>query len=198
MRRRPFRYALAAAGLALLAACGVPPTGVIEVGTPATGLSLTQGVYFLVRDAPGTLRAAPRAEGSTAGALRALLKGPSRAERTSLTTALPARLPLPGLTTTRGTLDLRFPRDTPHLSSRAVRQLACTALLNTAGLSPAVPHRAASPTDAPADAPAAAPTDAAAGQGAALPSPRVTRVRVTVPGATPAVTAREECPGLTG
>ncbi|MEU6443233.1 hypothetical protein [Streptomyces sp. NPDC047046] len=175
------RAALALAAAGLLAACGVPPTGVIEVGAPATGLRLTQGVYFLVRDEPDTLRAAPRPDASARGALRALLKGPSRTERTTLTTALPEHLPLPSLAMSATTLDLRFPKGTPRLSARASRQLACTALLN-----------------APAGtAPTALPgATAAHDRGAAVPAPHLTTARVSVPGTPAALTDRAMCPGL--
>ncbi|WP_239096808.1 hypothetical protein, partial [Streptomyces sp. SID11385] len=135
------RAALVLSAAGLLAACGVPPTGVIEVGAPATGLRLTDGVYFFVRDEPDTLRAAPRPDASARGALRALLRGPSSTERTTLKTELPKSLPLPGLAASATTLDLRFPKGTPRLSARASRQLACTALLNTPapGAAPTAP-----------------------------------------------------------
>ncbi|MFJ4413577.1 GerMN domain-containing protein [Streptomyces sp. NPDC002248] len=181
MRRlRPSRTlgALALAAAGLLAGCGVPPTDVIEVGAPATGLRLAHGVYFLVRDEPGTLRAAPRPETSGRGALRALLAGPSPAEGPTLMTALPKDLPLPGLAVRDTTLELRFPKRTPPLSAGASRQLACTALLNTS-VPTALPHATAAPD-----------------QGAALPSPRLTTARVSVPGTPATLTDRAECPGL--
>jgi hypothetical protein len=173
--------ALAFAGYALLTACGVPPTGVVEVGSPATGLHLTQGVYFLVRGEGDALRAVPRAETSARGALRALLRGPTSPERTVLTTALPKHLALPRVTATATTLDLRFPRGTRPLPARASRQLACTVLLNTpAGGTPTALPRA---TDVPE-------------RGSALATARVTTARVSVPGAPAALTDRAECPGL--
>ncbi|WP_435194276.1 GerMN domain-containing protein [Streptomyces sp. NRRL F-5630] len=182
LRRAALRRAalvLAAAGL--LAGCGVPPTGVIEVGAPATGLRLTRGVYFLGRDDPGALRAVARPDGSGPGALRALLEGPSRTERGTLTTALPKDLPPPSLAVGAATLDLRFPEGTPPLSARASRQLACTALLNT-------PVRTA-PTAPPR-------VPAAPGQAAALPAAPLATARVSVPGTPARLIDRAECPGL--
>ncbi|WP_369227415.1 hypothetical protein AB5J52_44015 [Streptomyces sp. R39] len=75
-----------------LASCGIPTTGVVQAGGPASGVVPTTWVY-LVRD--GTLIAVRRrtdAPGDAETALRSLLLGPTDAERLK---GLTTRLPLP-------------------------------------------------------------------------------------------------------
>ncbi|WP_394435974.1 hypothetical protein [Streptomyces sp. SGAir0957] len=109
--------ALGTVALALgLAGCGVPPSEVVEVGEPATGMSPATVVYFLADDeptgrpahpsgeappsvpraanGPGSLRGAPRPAASTGTdpvsyAVRQLLAGPTAVEARTLATALP-------------------------------------------------------------------------------------------------------------
>ncbi|MFI0238746.1 hypothetical protein [Streptomyces sp. NPDC016845] len=69
MRHRTRRTAplLGTAALALgLAGCGVPPSEVVEVGEPATGMSPATVVYFLARDA--AVGQPPEPEGASAEA----------------------------------------------------------------------------------------------------------------------------------
>ncbi|WP_367324712.1 hypothetical protein [Streptomyces sp. HUAS ZL42] len=76
-----------------LSSCGIPSTGVVEAGGPASGIAPTTPVYF-VRN--GTLVAVPRTvpeAGDVRTAVEALLNGPTPQERLkSLTTRL-ARKP---------------------------------------------------------------------------------------------------------
>jgi hypothetical protein len=76
--------------LCALVSCGIPATGVVEVGGPASGIVPTVRVYFV---ADGTLVAVPRrtvAPVDVASAVDVLLQGPTDAERAKrLTTLLP-------------------------------------------------------------------------------------------------------------
>jgi hypothetical protein len=84
---------LVLAALSALVSCGVPATGVVEAGGPASGVVPTIRI-FLVMD--GTLLAVPRrtvAPVDVESAVDVLLQGPSDAERAMGLTTL---LPLPG------------------------------------------------------------------------------------------------------
>ncbi|MEU6389425.1 hypothetical protein [Streptomyces sp. NPDC046939] len=154
-RRRA--QALGTAALALgLAGCGVPPSEVVEVGEPATGMSPAAMVYFLAADdpsdhltdpvsgvpssapraadGPGSLRGVPRPAAATGTdpvsyAVRQLLAGPTAAEARTLTTALP-RLKDPSRlgveTGASGTVVVRLPPGSDRPSATGLRQLACT------------------------------------------------------------------------
>ncbi|MET9554323.1 GerMN domain-containing protein [Streptomyces sp. NPDC006645] len=136
--------AVTAAVLCLSSGCGVPPSGVIEVGEPATGMTLSKAVYFLDRTAdPGS---ADPADGTylhavarpgipdvdpVAAAVRELLAGPTPAESEYLTTALPPNLPAPDITVGTESVLIRFPEGTPRLTPAALHQLTCTTTLAT-------------------------------------------------------------------
>ncbi|MFJ8463758.1 hypothetical protein [Streptomyces swartbergensis] len=86
---------LAVPALCTLASCGIPTTGVVEAGGPASGVVPTIRVYFVDRD--GTLVAVPRrtvAPVDVESAVEVLLQGPTGAEGAK---RLTTRLPLPGL-----------------------------------------------------------------------------------------------------
>ncbi|SEG61797.1 Sporulation and spore germination [Actinacidiphila yanglinensis] len=127
--------AVAAAGAAavLLAGCGVPTTGVVDVGVPASGLPAPERrsslvpVYFLdgdnlrpiVRDVP------PGADPVTA-AVELLFAGPPKPGG-ELTTRLP-RPPVAVAVHTEGqTVTVRLPGGRPAPDTLAMRQVACTA-----------------------------------------------------------------------
>lgn len=83
--------------LCALTSCGIPTTGVVEAGGPASGIVPTTQVYFV---ADGTLVPVPRRLAATVGvepAVRALFQGPTDRERLKgLHTLLPRPLlPLP-------------------------------------------------------------------------------------------------------
>ncbi|MFC8829807.1 GerMN domain-containing protein [Streptomyces sp. NPDC057137] len=143
-RRTATALAVTAAALCLASGCGVPPSGVVEVGEPATGMALSNAVYFLDRAGPGTTDAQP-ADGvvlravardripgldPVTSAVRQLLAGPTRAESEGLATALPPNIGRPEVTLGRdreaGTVVIRFPAGTPRLGVAALRQLSCT------------------------------------------------------------------------
>ncbi|CCK25900.1 putative secreted protein [Streptomyces davaonensis JCM 4913] len=90
---RPLRFL---ATLCVLTSCGIPTTGVVEAGGPASGVVPTIDVYFVVN---GELISAPRQIGAPIDveeALRALLIGPNDAERSKqLTTELPLLTSMP-------------------------------------------------------------------------------------------------------
>ncbi|WP_416982539.1 hypothetical protein [Streptomyces sp. T028] len=91
-RRAPCRAALLVVGAVLaLSACGIPSTGVVEAGDPASGITATTPLYF-VQD--GTLvvviRAVPEA-GDPAAAIQELLAGPDVVERSKGWTTRVAR-----------------------------------------------------------------------------------------------------------
>ncbi|MGW8666104.1 GerMN domain-containing protein [Streptomyces niveus] len=133
MRRRAGALTVTAAVLCLTSGCGVPPSGVIEVGEPATGMTLSKAVYFL--DAESSLHAVARPEipdtNPVAAAVRELLAGPTPTESEYLTTALPPDLPQPEITVTAATILIRFPTGTPRLTPAALHQLTCTTTLTT-------------------------------------------------------------------
>ncbi|MEV8362401.1 GerMN domain-containing protein [Streptomyces niveus] len=153
MRRAGALTVTAAALLCLSSGCGVPPSGVVEVGEPATGMTLSKAVYFL--DAESSLHAVARPEISdtnpVAAAVRELLAGPTPAESEYLTTALPPDLPQPEITVGTATILIRFPTGTPRLTPAALHQLTCTTALTTHPTRPrpAPPSVAAAPQQSP-------------------------------------------------
>ncbi|MDT0613246.1 hypothetical protein [Streptomyces lancefieldiae] len=119
-----------------LAACGVPPSGVIEAGGPASGMSspssgpsspATISVFFL-RD--GELTAYPRPTddaGDLEAVVRLLFEGPTASEAATATTELPRLADASPLTTgDDGILSVRLPEGAAPPSHRAMLQLACT------------------------------------------------------------------------
>ncbi|MFJ8810494.1 hypothetical protein [Streptomyces sp. NPDC102490] len=133
------------AALLPLSACGIPETGVVEAGEPATGVldpgvtsapseSVPEAVPFVKvplyfvengslvavdRTVPG-----PTDLGST---LLMLFKGPDDKERgRGLTTELPRAAEAPTIRTDGTGVSVRLPRSAGSLSDTAVDQLACT------------------------------------------------------------------------
>ncbi|MFI2286557.1 GerMN domain-containing protein [Streptomyces niveus] len=154
MRRRAGALTVTAAALLCLSSgCGVPPSGVVEVGEPATGMTLSKAVYFL--DAESSLHAVARPEipdtNPVAAAVRELLAGPTPTESEYLTTALPPDLPQPEITVGATTILIRFPTGTPRLTPAALHQLTCTTTLATHPTRPrpAPPSGAAAPQQTP-------------------------------------------------
>ncbi|MEU4659388.1 hypothetical protein AB0G32_36590 [Streptomyces sp. NPDC023723] len=146
-RARPVRRALALLLLAAgpLTACGIPATGVIEAGAPASGVrglvspapSATRApdtataavpLYF-VQD--GALTAVARAlavPAEPASAVALLFQGPDRAERAQgLESELPRGGAVPALRIDGVTVTVGLPARAGTLSDTAVAQLACTA-----------------------------------------------------------------------
>ncbi|MEV5015705.1 hypothetical protein ACIGW1_02605 [Streptomyces sp. NPDC053780] len=133
------------AALLPLAGCGIPETGVVEAGEPATGV-LQPGVapspsqaqptpvpvaavpLYFVDDgalAPVT-RTVPSATDPGTIVLM-LLKGPDDQERSrGLTTELPLTAAAPTVRVDGASVTVLLPRGTSSLSGTAVDQLACT------------------------------------------------------------------------
>ncbi|WP_436737906.1 hypothetical protein [Streptomyces sp. BBFR102] len=128
---------------AMLAACGVPPSGVIEAGEPASGMvssdprpspPTTTSLFFLD---DGELTAYPRTTGtgSLAVAVRMLFEGPTPRESVTATTELPrlSRASLVSLDDD-GVLSVRLPDERSPLSHQGMLQLICTVALATPSL----------------------------------------------------------------
>ncbi|GKQ35514.1 hypothetical protein [Streptomyces sp. A012304] len=147
------------ASLLALSSCGIPATGVVEAGDPASGVRPVTQVYFVRGD---TLVAVPRttAYPTDAGAaLGLLMLGPTSAEAAGrLTTempGLPTSAPLPpptadelrapasdplAVTVNGDTVTVELPSQMSALTRTATRQLICTA---------AAAHRLGTPSAGP-------------------------------------------------
>ncbi|MFJ8157085.1 hypothetical protein [Streptomyces sp. NPDC094468] len=137
MRRA--RVAAVLAGLAAgltLAGCGVPPSGVIQAGPAASGITrpdanpTTRSVVVLYFIHDGALRPYPRTVGSAAdhrSVLAMLFDGPDAQESATATTMLPRLPSAPDVKTDgAGALVVRLPDDAGHPDHLALMQLACT------------------------------------------------------------------------
>ncbi|WP_052488865.1 hypothetical protein [Streptomyces sp. 150FB] len=125
--RRARPALLVAAGL-LLSACGIPTTGVVESGAPATGIQSPTLIYF-VRD--GVLIPVPRKTGREADAVTAmhmLLQGPNGDEQQAgVKTEIPPLTGQPKIWNRGKTgLSIQLPPVTGPLSIAALNQLICT------------------------------------------------------------------------
>ncbi|MZE68793.1 hypothetical protein, partial [Streptomyces sp. SID5789] len=133
------------AALLPLAGCGIPETGVVEAGEPATGV-LDPGTapspsraqptpvpvaavpLFFVEDGAlvSVTRAVPGATDPGTVVLM-LFKGPDEQERErGLTTELPLAVAAPTVRVDGASVTVLLPRGTGSLSDTAVDQLACT------------------------------------------------------------------------
>ncbi|MEV0277384.1 hypothetical protein AB0I22_13515 [Streptomyces sp. NPDC050610] len=135
-----------------LTACGVPQSGVIEAGEPASGMfsagsqsptPATVSLFFL-RD--GNLTAYPRRTSGAAdlqAVVRLLFEGPTATEAATATTQLPRLTDTPQLTTgDDGMFSIRLPGEAAPLSRQAMRQLACTVKTVNRTASPVVASEA--------------------------------------------------------
>ncbi|MFB7653567.1 MULTISPECIES: hypothetical protein [unclassified Streptomyces] len=133
------------AALLPLAGCGIPETGVVEAGEPATGVlepgaapspSQAQPTAVPVATVPlffvddGTLASVTRTvPGATdpGTIVLMLFKGPDDQERNrGLTTELPLTAAAPTVRVDGASVTVLLPRGTSSLSDTAVDQLACT------------------------------------------------------------------------
>ncbi|MFB7292846.1 hypothetical protein [Actinacidiphila glaucinigra] len=133
------RLAALTTGLAAaltLTACGVPPSGVIEAGEAATGMSspaprtanlVLVSLYFL-QDGKLTVHARKTtAPASVEDAVRMLFAGPTVAERATVTTELPFLKVGPQVkSNSDSAVYVLLPKDVTPLSQPAMQQLACT------------------------------------------------------------------------
>ncbi|MFD3456018.1 hypothetical protein ACFWVC_28040 [Streptomyces sp. NPDC058691] len=119
-----------------LAACGVPPSDVIQAGPAASGMSSpdvmaaepTVAYLYFLRN--GDLAPYPRkigAPGDFGAVLGSLFDGPTTDESATASTELPRLGATPKVTLGGdNTLSIRLPNDVPPFSHLAMRQLACT------------------------------------------------------------------------
>ncbi|MFJ4200902.1 hypothetical protein ACIP2Y_14915 [Streptomyces sviceus] len=142
LRRVPLLVLLA------LTSCGIPATGVVQAGGPASGTLPQTPVYFVEKN--GALAAVPRTTelpGDPEAALRLLMAGPLEGEGRlgGLFTEVPglptaAALPTdtaaapgepssdaPTVTVDGNAMTIRLPPGMETLSDTGVRQLICTA-----------------------------------------------------------------------
>ncbi|MET7730210.1 hypothetical protein ABZT02_02425 [Streptomyces sp. NPDC005402] len=141
LRRVPLLMLLA------LTSCGIPATGVVQAGGPASGTLPMTPVYFVEN---GALVATPRTTelpGDPEAALRLLIAGPldgegrlgvfstevpglpTSAPRPAATAGAPGE-PLsdgPTVTVKEGTMTIRLPPGMDTLTDTGVRQMICTA-----------------------------------------------------------------------
>jgi hypothetical protein len=135
--------------LALLAltSCGIPATGVVEAGGPASGTLPMTRVYFVENGALVATLRTTELPGDPEAALQLLMSGPLTGERRSgrLTSevpgvptamALPPATDEPGnpsspdtpkVTVQRDAMTIRLPPGMDRLSGIGVRQIVCTA-----------------------------------------------------------------------
>ncbi|QIY75826.1 hypothetical protein HEP84_49405 [Streptomyces sp. RLB1-33] len=127
-RRRSSRTALLLATAFLLSSCGIPETGVVEAGEPATGIRPAQVLYFV---GAGNLLAVRRhafGPGGIETAVKTLFQGPDAQERRKgMTTDLPPLRAAPTVRTDGGRLSIELPGGTAPLTGAARAQLICTA-----------------------------------------------------------------------
>jgi hypothetical protein len=119
-----------------LTACGVPPSGVIQAGEPASGMfspgpqSSVPTVVLLYFLHNGDLKPYPRKIADPAdfrAVVRLLFGGPTTGEAATATTELPRLKGTPDVTAGGdNTVSIQLPGEVPPLSHLAMLQLACT------------------------------------------------------------------------
>ncbi|MEU1034823.1 hypothetical protein ABZ402_40235 [Streptomyces mirabilis] len=126
--RRSSRSALLLTASFLLSSCGIPESGVVEAGEPATGIRPAYVLYFV---GEGTLLAVRRhvfGPGGIETAVAMLFQGPEAQERRKgMTTELPPMRYAPTVRTDGGRLSIELPERTAPLTGTALAQLVCTA-----------------------------------------------------------------------
>ncbi|WBO61512.1 hypothetical protein [Streptomyces camelliae] len=121
------KWVMLLAATLLLSGCGIPATGVVQSGDPATGVRPIALLYFIADD-----RLVPVYRGisdpvDVPMAVELLLTGPDASERRrGLTTAL-TRIPTPAISANGARVSLQLPTGTEPLPPIAARQLICTA-----------------------------------------------------------------------
>ncbi|MFE0548947.1 hypothetical protein ACFW3A_05790 [Streptomyces pilosus] len=127
---------LTAVAAVALTACGVPPSGVIETGAPASGMVSPSATppptpatvpLFFLRDRE--LIPYPRRIGDAGdfeAVIRLLFEGPAANEAATATTELPRLTDAPRVAIDSGILFVKLPGETAPLSRRAMLQLTCT------------------------------------------------------------------------
>ncbi|NEA65610.1 hypothetical protein [Streptomyces sp. SID12488] len=134
---RAVRPALLLASALLLGACGIPTTGVVGSGEPATGIRSTVTLYF---PGKGGLTPVPRRTPQRPGveaAIRLLFRGPTSSEqRVGMVSLLPKLTKDPTVRADGAKVSIELGFDNREdfataakaLSGDALAQLACTAV----------------------------------------------------------------------
>ncbi|WP_328437374.1 hypothetical protein OHA71_09265 [Streptomyces sp. NBC_00444] len=125
---RSLRPALLCTTALLLASCGIPESGVVETGEPATGIRPAQVSYFVSEGTLVPVRRRGFAPVDIETAVATVFQGPDARERRSgMTTQLP---PLTGAPSVRavgdGEVTVELPQGIGTLTETAVAQLICT------------------------------------------------------------------------
>ncbi|WP_052434201.1 hypothetical protein [Streptacidiphilus melanogenes] len=115
------------AAVLLLSGCGIPATGVIQSGEPATGVTPAGPVLYFVIDGHLVPTSPPVATPTDTGAtVKLLLSGPDlRERRLGMTTAL-YDVPAPAISVNGAEVTLQLSAGTRPLPAIAIRQLICT------------------------------------------------------------------------
>ncbi|MEU1517416.1 hypothetical protein ABZ490_35580 [Streptomyces sp. NPDC005811] len=124
------RAALLIAGAALaLCSCGIPSTGVVEAGGPASGITATTPLYFVQDGALFAVRRAVPEAGDAAVAIEEMLEGPDVVERSRGVTTWVARASGPEsvLPTEAATQDLDDLIEAAESAARATPSASATA-----------------------------------------------------------------------
>ncbi|GAA2390513.1 hypothetical protein GCM10010420_12910 [Streptomyces glaucosporus] len=148
---------LTAAAAVALTACGVPPSGVIEAGAPASGMfspgpapssTPTTVSLFFLRD--GELTPRPHRiddAGDLEAVVRLLFEASAANEAPSATTELPRLTDVPRVANDGGIIFVELPGETAPLSRRAMLQLTCTVSHAASPVPTAVPRADAEADD---------------------------------------------------
>ncbi|GHB45456.1 hypothetical protein GCM10010377_40300 [Streptomyces viridiviolaceus] len=129
-----------------LSACGIPETGVVEAGEPATGVQDPAGataaarnpspavpvdavpLYFVMDGSLVSVTRPVQGSAEPVSAVLMVFKGPTVQEREDgLATELPRVRTTPTIRIDGGTVSIELPPDLGALNDTAIDQLACTA-----------------------------------------------------------------------
>ncbi|MFD4596555.1 hypothetical protein ACFWPQ_00845 [Streptomyces sp. NPDC058464] len=191
-RSRLVLVLLVSAGVCVLASCGIPTTGVVQAGGPASGVVPTARLYFVRGGALVAVRRETDAPGDVESALRELLLGPTGAERDK---GLTTRLPPP----------TGMPSAVPAVPAAGGDATAVTEAPGGAGLVRVTPHEdrisvelssSAGELSDPGLAAAQLACTADAAQRTADPDAEPAPVTVTLPGGRRIEGAATGCPGV--
>lgn len=124
--RLGMRSGLLFAAALLLAGCGIPATGVVQAGDPATGVRPTAVLYFIADDQLVPVYREMTEPVHVNTAMELLLAGPDgRDRRRRLTTAF-ARMSTPTFSTDGDRVSVQLSPHSAPLVPIAARQLICT------------------------------------------------------------------------
>ncbi|MFI6340322.1 hypothetical protein [Streptomyces sp. NPDC050535] len=125
--RRLSRAALLCTAALSLSSCGIPETGVVEAGEPATGIRPAQVLYFVSEGGPLAVRRQVPGPVGIETAVEMLFQGPDVVERRSgMITELPALTGVATVRTDGPRVSVELPWGTGPLTELAITQLTCT------------------------------------------------------------------------